>query len=381
MRIAVLATLDTKSAEAGFLAERITAQGVEAEVVDTAPHTWLAPASSATRAHVMNTASVAIAESLLPRFLGGELHAVCVLAGATGAALASDLLASLPYGMPKLLVSPVASAELRPYIGASDTIVMSPVVDFTGGRNAYVDFALNRAAAVACGLLSPPTPYPRSPRDHIAASAFGVTSPLTMSLAERVSENGMRLAVFSANGTGGEAFERFVGSGMVRGAFDLTLSELADELCGGALSAGPDRGWAAVRAGIPQVLMPGGLDFINYTTPSSVPSSRRGRAIVEHTPTVTLVRTSAEENEELGRMVGQRAAAAGAATVVIVPTRGFSSLSAPGGPFYDPVADGAFRDGLATVRGVRIEDVDDEMNGRKTLEAVMANCESWEESE
>ena len=376
MHIAVLGTLDTKSDEVDYLRKMIIAEGGAVSVVDTTPATWLTAGPYGSRAELMSRAAEVIRDAVLPRVLAGEFDGVCVIAGATGAALTGLLLSEIPYGVPKILVSPIASSDVRPYIGPSDTVVVPPVADFTG-RNAYTDYALARVARLISVMVRSVQEYPNESATHFAASAFGVTSKLIHMLGGALSSGGQRLTVFSANGTGGESFERFVSLGLVSGAFDLTLSELADELCGGVLSAGQARGWAAPRKGIPQVVMPGALDFINYGPLSTVPAERRSRPIVEHTSSVTLVRTSACENFELGRMVAERANSGRETTVVIVPRRGFSLLGAPGGPFSDPEADDAFVQGLALHPEVRVELVDDEFNGGKTLDAVLAASKHW----
>lgn len=376
MHIAVLGTLDTKSDEVDYLRKLIIAEGGAASVVDTTPATWLTDDTYSSRAELMSRAAEVIRDAVLPRVLAGEFDGVCVIAGATGAALTGLLLSEIPYGIPKILVSPIASSNVRPYIGPSDTVVVPPVADFTG-RNAYTDYALARVARLITVMVQSGRAYPNESETHFAASAFGVTSKLVQMLAGAVSPAGQRLTVFSANGTGGQSFERFVSTGLVSGAFDLTLSELADELCGGVLSAGQARGWAAAQRGIPQVVMPGALDFINYGPLSTVPAERRSRPIVEHTSSVTLVRTSVSENFELGRMVAERVCSGRETTAVIVPRRGFSLLSAPGGPFSDPDADDAFVQGLASRPEIQVERVDDEFNGGKTLDAVLAASKHW----
>lgn len=376
MSIGVLATQDTKADESAYLAACLVEAGVGAEQIDTTPSRWIDTSGQRSRAEMMSAAAAEIRAFVEPRVLSGELTGVCVIAGATGGRLTADLLSQLPFGVPKLLVSPIASSEARHYIGASDTIVVPPVVDFAG-RNEYSDFALSRAAEILAALVGGGATYPRSREDHIAVSAFGVTNPLIAALGEPLRRHGERLTVFSANGTGGEAFEKFIEGGMVHGALDLTLSELADELCGGVLSAGPERGWAASRAKLRQIVMPGGIDFINFGPMSQVPPNMRDRKIVEHTSAVTLVRTSPEENYELGRMVGSRALGGGENCRVLVPTDGYSVLSSAGGPLHDPSADAAFEQGLQSIYGSAYERVEDNINGPLSVAAVLEEYGKW----
>jgi uncharacterized protein (UPF0261 family) len=374
--IAVLATKDTKEAESAYLARLLSGLGHQIEIVDLDPSLWTNPDPGRSRAATMDMAALAVRDSLLSELSRGRCVGLCVIGGASGSAIASRLLRDAPLGVPKLLLSPIASGDTEPYIGASDTVVVSPVVDFVG-RNDYVDAALERAAHLISAMVATYEPYPSSTATHFAATAFGVTSPLAAQLQEQVSREGTRLAVFSANGTGGQAYERFLAEGRVRGAFDLTMTELADELCGGVLSAGDTRGTAAGKFRVPQVMMPGALDMVNFGALESVPEVMLSRKRIEHTKSVTLVRTSPAENALLAHTIASLARLNPAGTTVIVPTRGFSLVSRPSGPFFDPEADAAFIDTLCDEPGIDVRIVDDEFNGTRTLAAVLEASETW----
>lgn len=376
MQIAVLATQDTKSAESEYVVELFEKQGLRAKIVDTRPLRWTQALND--RGATLERASEAIRDHVLAQITDGEISGLCVLAGASGAALTGPLLSEIPDGFPSLLVSPVASSTLRPYIGSSSTVVIPTVVDF-GPRNAYLDFALGRAVSVLTKLVNGKH-YPRAAFDHFAGTSFGVVSRLVDGVGNKLrDELNKDLALFSANGTGGEAYERFVASGLVSGALDMTLSELADEFCGGVLSAGSRRGWAAGSAGIPFVMAPGALDFVNFGPPDSVPDEFKDRPTVHHTPSVTLVRTNEDDNFRLGQEVGARVSSSQAG-IVLIPTKGFSVLSAPGGPFWDPAADDAFTQGIQTVRGATFRHIEDEMNGAKMIDATIEQCKQWKET-
>lgn len=377
--VVVLATQDTKRQESDFLCERLAARGVRFGVIDTTPTRWIDDSShETTRAELMETAGCAIARQVGDLVQRGECAGIVIIAGASGAALTREVLRRAPYGLPKILLSPVVSGDVTSYIGTSDTILVPPVVDFTG-RNAYVDFVLDRAATLLAGLLKTDTDFPKSPETHFAATAFGVTSPLLAQLEPRVRAEGLHLATFSTNGVGGQAFERFLQHGLVGGAFDLTLSELADELCGGVLSAGPQRATSAAALGVPQVVAPGGLDFVNFGPPATVPEKLKSRKYVTHTSSVTLLRTSAEENAELaGIVAGRLNGATNDNTVLILPRKGFSRLSGPGGPFWDPEADDAFIQTVrAELRDIEIVDVEANINDAATATAVLQASEDW----
>ena len=167
---------------------------------------------------------------------------------------------------------------------------------------------------------------------------FGVTTPCVTRARELLEAAGYEVLVFHATGTGGRAMEGLARDGFLAGVLDLTTTELADELVGGVLSAGPDRLEAAGRLGLPQVVAPGALDMVNFGPPETVPEGFRGRLFYQHNPTVTLMRTTAEENAELGRIIGGKLREARGALVVLLPKRGVSALDREGQPFFDRVA-------------------------------------------
>ena len=307
----------------------------------------------------------------------GMLDGVIAIGGASGAALAAPALQALPLGVPKVLVSPVVSGETSSYVGTSDVIMIPPVVDFSG-MNVVCGARADTAAATLAELVKVGQPYPDARTHTIGVTVFGVTSPLVNLLAQRLNPTGLRQVVFSCNGIGGRAYERFLEERRVFGAFDLTTSELADELFGGVLSAGPTRLTTASRLRIPQVVLPGALDFMNFGSLKTVPEHLRGRPIIQHTPEVTLVRTSVEENDRLGRVMAQRLMAGGGDFTVIVPLQGFSLVSEPGKPFHDPEADHAFLTALREELGeAPIVTVDAPLNSEETAAAILEASEPW----
>lgn len=371
--VAILATLDTKRAEAEHLARVLEAEGIDAVLLDMTPDHVLQGQRSAERGETMSRAAAAIRDTVVRAAAQEGLAGIVALGGASGAALAAGALTALPYGTPKVLVSPIASGDTRPYVGASDVVTLHPVIDFIG-RNRYVDSVLERAAHILIGMLRSPVPA-ATPHEDVGITAFGVTSPLVDVLRERLGGVGRHAVCFSANGAGGAGFEGFVRAGRFGSVIDATISELADELFGGVLSAGRDRLTAAAERRVPQIVLPGAADFLNFGPESQVPASMRDRPIIRHTPSVTLVRTTPAENEQLGAFVGERLRDAPA--TVVVPTQGYSLVSAPGAPFADRAADDAFLAGLRTqLPEHRIRLVDAPINDDRVADEVMT---AWSE--
>jgi uncharacterized protein (UPF0261 family) len=255
---------------------------------------------------------------------------------------------------------------VSPYVGAKDVCVMYSVVDVSG-INRISRMILGNAAAAMAGMVAAREGVAPDPdeRPLVAASMFGVTTPAVETARARLAELGYEVLVFHATGAGGRALEALAEARLVSGVLDLTTTELADDLVGGVLSAGPDRLTAAGAAGLPQVIAPGALDMVNFGPPATVPAQFSGRLFYEHNPTVTLMRTTAQEMAELGVRVGRKAAGAKGPTEVFWPDRGVSALDADGQPFYDPAADEACREALdreLTAAGLTLHRMDANVN-------------------
>jgi uncharacterized protein (UPF0261 family) len=241
----------------------------------------------------------------------------------------------LPVGLPKLLVSTMAAGDVSPYVGASDVTMMYSVVDIAGINQVSRAVLGNAAAAIAAMAQAyaarRASGFSRAERPLIAASMFGVTTPAVDAARARLDELGYEVLVFHATGAGGRALEALARSGLLAGVLDLTTTELADDLVGGVLTAGPDRLTAAGAAGIPQVVSLGALDMVNFGPRETVPDRFADRTFFIHNPTVTLMRTTQEENAELGRRLGAKLAAASGPTALVVPRDGVSALDAVAG--------------------------------------------------
>jgi uncharacterized protein (UPF0261 family) len=278
----------------------------------------------------------------------------------------------LPIGVPKLMVSTVASGDTSPYVGSVDVTMMYSVVDISGVNRVSARIMANAAGAIA-GMAGATVPA-LDEKPLVAATMFGVTTPCVTHARERLEELGYEVLVFHATGTGGQSMEALARGGFLVGVLDLTTTELADELVGGVLSAGPDRLEAAGELGLPQVVSLGALDMVNFGPRETVPPQFEDRNIYVHNPTVTLMRTTPAECAELGRRIARKLSAATGPTVLFVPLKGVSMIATEGGPFHDAAADealfSALREGLAD--SVELHELDLDVNDPAFADA-MAN--------
>ncbi|MFF4422737.1 Tm-1-like ATP-binding domain-containing protein [Streptomyces sp. NPDC001549] len=391
--VVLVGTLDTKGVEYGWLHERLLRAGVEVVLVDTGimgeprvpadvPRDAVARAAgtelselrtAADRGAAVTTMARGAEATLLRLHAEGRLHGVLAIGGSGGTSIATRAMRALPLGVPKLMVSSMASGDVRPYVGSSDITMMYSVVDIAGINSISAPVLANAVAAItgmarAYARTSAEGHPPRlgaGARPLVAASMAGVTTAGVDAARERLTELGYEVLVFHVSGTGGRTLETLAGQGIFAGVLDLTLSELADDLCGGILTAGPDRLSAAGRAGIPQVVSLGALDMVKFGPLESLPRKVRDRGVHVHNPSITVTRTTAAECAELGRRVAAKLRAANGPTAVCVPLRGLSTLGAPGGPYHDAGADralfSALREGL---RGsaTRLYDYDTHIN-------------------
>ena len=293
----------------------------------------------------------------------GRLDGVLGLGGSGGSALVTQAMRELPVGVPKLMVSTMASGDTRPYVGAVDVTMMYSVVDIAGINQVSAKILSNAAGAIA-GMAKAETPESQDGKPLVGASMFGVTTPAVETARGRLEELGYEVLVFHATGTGGQSMEALMRDGFISAVLDLTTTELADELVGGVLSAGPDRLEAAGELGLPQVVSLGALDMVNFGPVDTVPQEFKDRNLYVHNPTVTLMRTTAEECAELGRRVARKLNAATGPVTLFVPLEGVSLIDAEGQPFHDPEADQALfialRDNLD--EGVEVREIKANVN-------------------
>jgi uncharacterized protein (UPF0261 family) len=293
----------------------------------------------------------------------GKLDAILGLGGSGGSSLIAAAMRELPIGVPKLLVSTVASGDARPYVGTVDLTMMHSVVDIAG-VNQISERILTNAAAAAAAMAKANAAYrpTAETRPMIGATMFGVTTPCLTVARERLEALGYEVLVFHATGTGGQAMERLMRDGYITGALDVTTTELADDLVGGVFSAGPDRLEAASELGIPQVVSLGALDMVNFGPSETVPAKFKDRLLYKHNPTITLMRTTPVECAELGKRLAQKLNRSRGAATLFIPLKGISLIAVEGQVFHDPVADaallGAIREHIADHVEVREMDTD-----------------------
>jgi len=387
--IAILGTMDTKGIEHGFVADLIKRRGHDILVIDvgTAGAPQLKP--DVTREEVAKAAGVDFPALMAKQDRGESVSAmshgapivlaqlvaenridgVISLGGGGGTAIATAAMRALPTGFPKLMVSTLASGNTAPYVGVKDIVMFPSVVD-VAGLNRVSRQLLARAAGAICGMVEMPKPA-ASDKPIIVASQFGNTTPCIGHAKKILEAAGYEVIVFAATGTGGRTMESLIETGLVAGVLDVTTTEWADELVGGVLSAGPTRLEAAARRGVPAVVSTGCLDMVNFGPPQSVPAKFAGRTFYQHNPQVTLMRTTPEECAQLGRILAEKLNHSTGPVKVLLPLRGGSVISAPGGPFHDPAADAAFFSALkSNLRwDIPVQELDAAINDPQFAEA------------
>ncbi len=364
--VLVAGSLDTKGAEIGFLRDRLRAAGITPEVVDIGVLGPPLIPPDVSREEIARAAGESIAELVAAGDRGHAMAAMhkglstwmrnrrdtampagmLAIGGSAGTAVATAGMRELPIGIPKLMVSTMASGDVRPYVGTSDICMMYSVGDFTG-LNRLTNTILANAADAMAGMCGHKAPLPaESGRTLLGATMFGVTTPCVNRVKDLVERQGYELLVFHATGTGGLAMERLVTDGFIKGVLDITTTELADELVGGVLTAGPDRLEAAGNLGVPQVVSVGALDMVNFGAPESVPAKFAARHFYPHNPAVTLMRTTPEENRQLGELLARKLNQARGPVTLLLPLRGVSAIDSMGKPFYDADADACLFDAI-----------------------------------
>jgi uncharacterized protein (UPF0261 family)/ABC-type branched-subunit amino acid transport system ATPase component len=278
------------------------------------------------------------------RDLGGLISA----GGSGGTALATAAMRQLPVGVPKVMVSTVASGDVKPYVGPSDICMMYSVTDIAG-INRISERVLANAAHALAGMIAyaATADTERSLRPAIGLTMFGLTTPCVQAVIGAL-ESDWDCLVFHATGTGGQSMEKLVDSGLLAGVIDVTTTEIADEIAGGVLTAGPERLDAVIRTGVPYVGSCGALDMVNFWAMDTVPERFRSRRLHRHNANVTLMRTSVDECVRIGRFLVDKLNRMTGPVRFLIPEGGVSGLDAPDKPFHDPAADRALFDTLAT---------------------------------
>lgn len=361
----VVGTLDTKGDEFAYITDLIESSGVSTCVVNTGilGEPQLIPDISADevaqaggsslkalqdegdRGNSVAVMAQGAATLLAEKHAAGKVNGIISLGGSAGTTIGTTAMQALPVGVPKIMVSTLASGDTSPYVQSKDICMMYSVVDIAGINRLSRQILANAAGAII-GMVTAYTPESTDDKPLIAATMFGVTTPCVTKAREILETAGYEVLVFHATGTGGRAMEDLVKGGFLAGVLDVTTTELADELVGGILSAGPERLEAAGQAGLPQVIAPGALDMVNFGPPDTVPEKFNERHFYQHNPTVTLMRTTTKETAELGKIMAQKLNEAKGPTTVLIPTQGVSAIDKTGQPFDSPEARDAWRKNL-----------------------------------
>lgn len=351
--------LDTKGTDYDFLVRQVQSHGVNTLTIDFGvlgdppfpPDIASAEVAQAGGAELQTlreskdkTRSMRVMSDGLARILArlhreGRLDGVCGMGGSSGTAILSAGMRPLPIGTPKLLISTVASGDVSTYVGSADITLMHSVVDVAGLNRISRGVYTNAAAAIA-GMVRAERAT-GSERPVIAASMFGNTTPCVSQASSLLDQAGFEVLVFHATGSGGRTMQRLSHDGLLAGLLDLTTTELADEVCGGVFSAGPERVEMAAGHAIPAVLAPGCVDMCNFGARSTVPLRYQSRLLYEWNANVTLMRTNAGENRLIGGLLAETANRCSGPVAIIWPLRGVSMLDSPGGAFWDEESDQA----------------------------------------
>jgi uncharacterized protein (UPF0261 family) len=388
--IAVIGALDTKGPEFAFVKAEIERRGHRALVVNTAVvgaptfepdisaervaeaggASLAALRAQADRGAAMEVMTRGVARVVKDLYDAGKIDGVLGMGGSAGTIIGTSAMRALPVGVPKVMVSTLASGDVKPYVGTKDVVMIHSVVDVAGVNRVSARIYANAVGAMV-GMVETSTPQIAS-RPVIAASMFGNTTPVVTRCRETFEKRGFEVLIFHAVGTGGQTMEDLIRAGYVNGVADITTTEWADELVGGVLTAGPERLDAAAEKGVPQVIAPGCLDMVNFWARETVPAQFEGRRFYPWNPNVTLMRTTPEENAELGRILAEKASKSSGPVAFFLPLKGVSMLDAPGKEFWWPEADQALFDAIKRHRrpDIPVHELDHNINDEPFADAV-----------
>ena len=381
--VVIVGALDTKGQEFAFVKQLIETQGLKALTVDFGvlgepafkpdiTRAEVAVAGGGDLAHLasgqhkdeaMTVMATGLAVIVRKLYDAGQLDGILGMGGSGGTSLATTAMRTLPVGVPKVMVSTVGGGDVSAYAGTKDITFMPSIVD-VAGFNRISRLIYSNAAGAIAGMVNLPKPDAGEDRPLIAASMFGNTTKAVDHARGILEQHGYEVLVFHATGTGGKTMESLIADGLIAGSLDITTTELADEVCGGVFSAGPDRCLAASKADIPAVIVPGCVDMANFWGIDTVPEKYKGRNLYQWNPNVTLMRTNVEENVKMGEMLAAAANAATAPVAILIPLKGVSMLDSEGDRFWDPVADRACYDAIKQnlKPGILVIEVDHNIN-------------------
>lgn len=350
--IAIAGTFDTKGAEYLYVKELIESLGLGTFTIHTGvfeptfkpdvSNTQVAEAAGMDIKTLVDKKDRALATEVLSKgmeklvlklYKQGKFHGIISFGGTGGTSLVTPAMRALPIGVPKVMVSTVASGNTAPYVGASDIVMMPSIVDVAGINSISTKIFTNAVFAIA-GMVKFENTKVVDKKPLIAATMFGVTTPCVTAATKYLEKRGYEVLIFHATGIGGQSMEALIAGGFIEGVLDLTTTEWADEIIGGVLNAGPYRLEATSKNHIPQVVSVGALDMCNFGTYDTVPKKFERRNLYKHNPTVTLMRTNVEENEAIGKKLVEKLNMAKDKTTLMLPLKGISGIDVEGQPFY-----------------------------------------------
>ena len=389
--VVVVGSLDTKGKEFAFVKELIEKRGLKTLVVDFGVlgkpafepdigREEVAKAGGGDLAHfrlgehkdeAMKTMAAGVAVFVRRLYEEGKLDGILGMGGSGGTSIATAGMRVLPVGVPKVMVSTLGGGDVSAYAGTRDITFMPSVVDVAGINRISRAIYANAAGAIA-GMVKMEAPVAGEEKPLVTASMFGNTTPCVDRARGILEDNGYEVLVFHATGSGGRTMESLITDGYIVGSLDITTTELADEVCGGVLSAGPGRCMAASRTGVPAVIVPGCVDMANFWGLDTVPERYKGRNLYQWNPNVTLLRTNVEENIRIGEMIAAAAKAATAPVAILLPLKGVSMLDSEGGDFWDPEADQACYEAIKRnlEPGIPVIEVDNNVNDPEFADKV-----------
>ena len=381
--VVIIGTLDTKGQEFAFIKKLVEKEGLKALVVDFGVMGKPAFKPDVTGAEVaeagggnletlrkgeqkdeaMRVMQAGLAAVVRALYDKGKLNGIIGMGGTGGTSIATAAMRTLPVGVPKVMVSTVGGGDVSAYAGTKDITFIPSIVDVAGFNRISRTIYANAAGAIA-GMVKTKVPKPRAEKPLVTASMFGNTTTCVDKARGILEEKGYEVLVFHSTGTGGRTMESLIADGYITASLDITTTELADEVCGGVFSAGPDRMMAAARAGIPTVLVPGCVDMCNFWGIGTIAEKYKNRNLYQWNPNVTLMRTNVEENRIMGQMIAKAANESKGPVAILLPLKGVSMLDSPGGIYWDPQADRACYDTIkANVKqGIRVIEMDNNIN-------------------
>lgn len=381
--VVIIGTLDTKGQEFAFIKKMVENEGLKTLVVDFGVMGKPAFKPDVTREEVvkegggnldaiksgerkdeaMKVMSTGLAAVVRKLYDQGKLQGIIGMGGTGGTSIATAAMRTLPVGVPKVMVSTVGGGDVSAYAGTKDITFIPSIVDVAGFNRISRTIYANAAGAIA-GMARAKAPKAKAEKPLVTASMFGNTTACVDKARGILESKGYEVLVFHATGTGGKTMESLIADGYINASLDITTTELADEVCGGVFSAGPDRMMAAARAGIPTVLVPGCVDMCNFWGIATIPEKYKDRNLYQWNPNVTLMRTNVEENRIMGQMIAKAANESMGPVAILLPLKGVSMLDSPGGAYWDPEADKACYDAIkaGVKKGIKVVEMDNNIN-------------------